>query len=146
MAAADGRRIGDFSDLQSFTALRAGEPIRFTVQRGGAVLDLTATPERRVLKNPVTGSSAKLGYLGIASSAAAGDVFHRRYNPLQALGGGAARSWQQIETTVFYVSRIFRGRESGDQLGSFIGIAKASGDFAHAGAYGAPNLGAKVLG
>jgi regulator of sigma E protease len=65
---------------------------------------------------------------------------------LQALGGGAARSWEQIETTLFYIGRIFRGQESGDQLRSFLGIARASGDFAHAGAHGAPNGPAKALG
>ena len=146
VTAADSRRVGDFRDLQGFTALRAGDPIRFTVRRGTAIVELTATPERRERKDPVTGSSAKLGYLGVTNSLAPADLFHRHYNPVQALGGGVAQSWEQIETTLFYISRIFRGRESGDQLSSFIGIAKASGDFAHAGAYGAPNFGAKVLG
>jgi regulator of sigma E protease len=146
VVSANGRRIDDFSDLATYTALRAGEPIRFTVRRGPADIDLVATPERRVVKNPATGATAKLGVLGLASSAEPGDVFHRRYSPSEALAGGVSRSWQQIETTLFYISRIFRGRESGDQLGSFIGIAKTSGDFAHAGAYGAPNFAAKALG
>jgi regulator of sigma E protease len=146
VTAADGRPIGDFSDLQTFTALRAGEPVRLTVQRGAQAFQIVATPERRLLENKVSGASAKLGVLGIGSSAAPGDVFHRTYNPVEAIGGGAARSWSQIETTVFYLSRIVRGRESGDQLGSFIGIAKASGEFAHAGAYGEKGLGAKTLG
>jgi regulator of sigma E protease len=146
VTAADGRRIGDFADLQSYVALRAGTSIDFTVKRGSTDVDLLATPERRLLNSPVTGASAKLGVLGIAGSAAAADGFHRRYNPIEALAGGVSRSWGQIRTTVFYVSRIFSGRESGDQIGSFIGIAKVSGEFAHAGAHGAPNLGAKVLG
>jgi regulator of sigma E protease len=146
VTAADGRRIGDFSDLRAFTALRAGDTVHFTVQRNNALLDIAATLERRAQKNPITGASAKLGFLGVAPSIAPGDIYRRHYNPLQAVGGGVARSWSQIETSVFYISRIFRGRESGDQLSSFIGIAKASGDFAHAGAYGAPNLAAKALG
>ena len=146
VAAADGRPIRDFSDLQTFSALRAGQPIHFTVKRGGGDVELTATPERRLLTNGVTGESAKLGFLGLGSSIAPSDTYHRRYNPLEAVAGGAARSWQQIETTLFYISRIFRGQESGDQLRSFLGIARASGDFAHEGAYGATNLGAKVLG
>jgi regulator of sigma E protease len=146
VVSANGRPINDFSDLATYTALRSGEPIRFTVRRGVADIDLVATPERRVVRNIATGASAKLGQLGLASSAEPGDIFHRRYSPAQALAGGVARSWQQIETTIFYVSRILRGRESGDQLGSFIGIAKTSGDFAHAGAYGAPNFAAKALG
>ena len=145
VTAADGRRINDFSDISTYTMLRADQPIRFTVRRGAASLDLLATPERKVVANPVTGAS-KLGFLGVGSSLAPADTFRRRYNPLQALGGGVSRSWEQIETTVFYISRIFRGQESGDQLRSFLGIAKVSGQFAHAGAEGAPNAGAKVLG
>lgn len=145
VTAADGRRINDFTDLQTFTALRAGEPIDFKVRRGAADVDVIATPERRVVTNPVTGDS-KMGFLGIASSTAPADTFHRRYNPLQAIAGGFTRSWDQIETTLFYISRVFRGQESGDQLRSFVGIAKVSGEFAHAGAHGAPNLGAKVFG
>jgi regulator of sigma E protease len=146
ITAADGRRIGDFSDLATYAALRAGQPIRFTVRRGPADVDVVVTPIRHLLVNHITGASAKLGYLGVKSSQRPGDIYHKRYTPLQALGGGAARSWQQIETTVFYISRIVRGAESGDQLRSFLGIARASGDFAEEGAYGATNLGAKVEG
>jgi regulator of sigma E protease len=145
VTAADGRRINDFSDLSTYTLMRADQPIQFTVKRNGADLAIMATPERKVIDNRVTGAS-KLGFLGLSSSLAPGDTYHKRYNPLQALEGGVSRSWEQIETTVFYISRIFRGQESGDQLRSFLGIAKVSGQFAHAGAEGAPTIGAKVLG
>jgi len=145
VTAADGRRIDDFTDLQTFTALRAGEAIDFKIRRGAAMIDLVATPERRVVGNPVTGDS-KLGFLGLASSTSPADTFHRRYNPFQAAAGGFKRSWTQIETTVVYISRIVRGRESGDQLKSFVGIARVSGEFAQAGAHGAPSLGGKVFG
>ena len=124
-------------------------PARRSASRCAAAprdIDLIAAPERRVVSNPMTGSSAKLGVLGIGGSTAASDSFHKQYNPVEAVQGGVSKSWEQIETTVFYISRIFRGRESGDQLGSFIGIAKVSGEFAHAGAHGAPNFGAKVGG
>ena len=145
VTAADGRRIADFTDLQTYTALRAGQPIDFKVMRGASPIDLVATPERRVVANRVTGDS-KMGVLGLASSTAPADAFHRRYGPLQALGGGVSRAWSQIETTVFYISRIFRGQESGDQLRSFVGIARVSGEFAHAGAQGGATFAAKALG
>jgi regulator of sigma E protease len=145
VTAADGRRIEDFGDLSTYTMLRANQSILFTVKRGGTDLHIAATPVRKAFANAVSGDS-KLGYLGLSSSLAPGDVFHRRYNPLQAVAGGVSRSWQQIETTVFYISRIVRGQESGDQLRSFLGIAKVSGQFAHAGAEGRPNMGAKAFG
>jgi regulator of sigma E protease len=145
VTAADGRHIDDFSQLSTYVMLRADQPIRFSIKRGGADLSIVATPERTLISNPVTGDS-KMGRLGLGNSLAPGDVFRRRYDPLQALGGGVARSWEQIETTVFYLSRIVRGQESGDQLRSFLGIAKVSGQFAHAGAAGRTNAAAKVFG
>jgi regulator of sigma E protease len=145
VTAADGRHIDDFSQLSTYVMLRADQPIRFSIKRGGADLSIVATPERTLISNPVTGDS-KMGRLGLGNALAPGDVFRRRYDPLQALGGGVARSWEQIETTVFYLSRIVRGQESGDQLRSFLGIAKVSGQFAHAGAAGRTNAAAKVFG
>jgi regulator of sigma E protease len=142
----DGRPVADFSELTTFCALRAGEAIRFEVSRGGRPVEITATPIRKARTNPVTGEISKLGYLGVAASGAPANLIHRRYGPIDALARGAERSWDQIATTVFYLSRIVRGAESGDQLRSFLGIARASGDFAKEGAYGAPTLQAKALG
>ena len=146
ITAVNGTPIADFGDLTTYCSLRAGDPIRFTVERAGAPLQIVATPVRKARTNPITGETVKLGFLGVAASGAPADLVHRHYGPLQALGRGVARSYDQIQTTVFYLSRIVRGAESGDQLRSFLGIARASGDFAKEGAYGARSAGAKVVG
>jgi len=144
--AIDGRPIDDFMDVRQFVALRAGEPIQFLVERGAREVSLTATPERRVENDRLTGTETRLGVLGLASSAEPGDIYRKRYAPVEAVGAGAERTWNVLATTVFYLGRIVRGLESGDQLGGPIRIAATSGAVAKAGAEGAPDTGGKLLG
>lgn len=146
ITAVDERRISDFSEVQQFVAVRAGDPIRFEVERDGRAVDLVATPERRVQRNPLTGTTVRVGMLGLRSSAEPGDVFRQRYDPLHAVTGGVKRTWDILETTVFYLSRLARGLESGDQLGGPLTIAATSAAAAKAGADGATDLGGKLLG
>lgn len=145
VTAIDGRPIDDFMEVKQFVALRAGEPMRFTVDRDGQSLQLTATPTR-VDERDLSGADAKMGRLGLGSSGKPGDISRRRYAPAAALAGGVERTWSVIETTVFYIGRIFRGLESGDQLGGPLRIAATSGAVAKAGAEGAPDAGGMLVG
>ena len=146
VTAIDGRRITDFMELKQFVALRAGQPIHFTVQRGASDVEIVATPERRSETDRLTGASAKLGVLGLASSNRPGDIYRKRYAPVDAIVGGTKRTWDILETTVFYLGRLVRGQESGDQLGGPLRIAATSSAAAKAGADGATDLGGKLLG
>lgn len=146
VTAINGRRIDDFMEVKQFVALRAEQPIHFTVERAGRPIELTATPERQVQSDRLTGTDTRMGVLGLGSSARPGDIYRKRYAPAEALVGGAARTWNVLETTVFYLGRIARGLESGDQLGGPLRIAATSGAAAKAGADGAPDLSGKFLG
>ena len=146
IVAADGRAISDFLEFKQFVALRSGEAIDFKVRRGPAVLDLFATPERRAQADAFTNSTSKLGYLGIRSSTLPADFTRRRYPPGQAVVKGAERSWDIIDTTVTYLSRLATGRESGDQLGGPLRIASTADAVAKAGSDGAPTLQLRLLG
>ena len=143
---ADGQSIGDFMSLKEFVALRSNEPIIFRVRRGGAIMSLTASPERRQEMDPLMHTASGLGYLGIAASNNPADVMRRRYTPLQAVVTGAQRTWDRVDVTLTYLSRIVRGKESGDQLGGPIRIASMAGAVAKAGAAGAPDLMGRLIG
>jgi regulator of sigma E protease len=146
ITAIDGRPIDDFIEVQHFVMLRANQPIRFTVQREDRDLDLTATPERKLGSDRLTGSDTRFGVIGLGTSARPGDIYRKRYAPAEALVGGVERTWNVLGTTVFYLGRIVRGLESGDQLGGPLRIAATSGGAAKAGAEGAPDMGGKILG
>jgi len=140
---ADGREIEDFRQVGTYTAVRANVPITFTVERDGRQLELVATPRQESVLDP-TGASQKIGRLGLESQPT--DVVRIRYNPIEAIGVGAQRTWDVLETTLYYLGRIVTGKAPADQLGSFIGIAKASDSVAKQGAQGAPNAAWGILG
>ncbi|MEO6379230.1 MAG: M50 family metallopeptidase, partial [Caulobacteraceae bacterium] len=104
----DGRVIRDFMDMKQYVALRSGQPIRFVVERGGADVALVATPQRTAQVDHLTGSTSRLGVLGLSSSTAPGGVAMKRYPPLEAVGVSVQRTWSIIDTTVFYLSRLAR--------------------------------------
>ena len=104
------------------------------------------TPERKVSTDKLTGGDNRFGVIGLETTARPGDIYRKRYAPAEALVGGAERTWNVLSTTVFYLGRIVRGLESGDQLGGPLRIAAVSGGAAKAGAQGAPDMGGKLLG
>ena len=146
IVAADRQRLADFMAFKQFVALRSGEPIDFTVERGGRVLHLAATPQRRTLNDALTHTASSLGYLGVASSTDRRDVIQHRYTPVQAVSAGVAQSWNVVHTTVVYLSRLAEGKESGSALSGPLGIASVAGAVAKAGAAGAPSFAGKMLG
>lgn len=146
ITAIEGRKIDDFADVQQFVMLRAEQPIRFTVERDQRLVNLTVTPERKVSTDKLTGGDNRFGVIGLETTARPGDIYRKRYAPAEALVGGAERTWNVLSTTVFYLGRIVRGLESGDQLGGPLRIAAVSGGAAKAGAQGAPDMGGKLLG
>lgn len=146
ITAIEGRKIDDFADVQQFVMLRAEQPIRFTVERDQRLVNLTVTPERKVSTDKLTGGDNRFGVIGLETTARPGDIYRKRYAPPEALVGGVERTWNVLSTTVFYLGRIVRGLESGDQLGGPLRIAAVSGGAAKAGAQGAPDMGGKLLG
>ena len=142
---ADNRKINSFQDLERYVVVRGGVPIRFEVTRNNATVTLFATPTTVVDVDEVAGSQ-KVGRLGLANQARADQIQRKRYNLIEAIPAGAARTWEVLDTTVYYLGRLVRGQVSAEQLGGPIRIAQASGAVAQAGAEGAPDLGYRVLG
>ncbi len=142
---ADGRVIESFTDLQTLVVVRAGVPIIFKVERAGRPLQITATPKVVSIVDR-TGARQKVGQLGIQSEPTRAEIRSIRYGPVEAVVAGAGKTWQVLDTTLYYLGRMVRGQVPADQLGSFIGIAKASDAVAKAGAEGAPNAAMGTLG
>jgi regulator of sigma E protease len=138
---ADGQTIDSFEQLHRVVALRAGVAMTFVVERGGQAVELHATPARV----KVTDNDSE-GQLGIASLPNPADIVRRHYDPISAVGAGAARTWDVVATTVFYLGRLAEGQESPRQLTSFIGIAQVSHTAVVEGARGVHGLGAQVMG
>ena len=142
---ADSQVIDSFQTLQEYVQIRAGSPIRFVVKRGSQDVPLTATPILHDVDNGV-GGHQKAGVLGITAVNQPGDIIYHRYGPIEAVGAGAARTWDMLSTTVFVLNRLIHGQVPADQLRGPLGIAQFSSAVAHAGAAGEPNFAMKVVG
>lgn len=142
---ANGREIRDFKDILPLVAIRANTPISFTVERGGRAIDLVATPRQQMTTDP-TGARQRIGVLGLTHLDRPEDAVRIRYNPVEAVAKGAGQTWEVLATSLYYMGRLVRGQVPADQLGSFIGIAKASDAVAKEGAQGAPNAAMGVVG
>lgn len=142
---ADRTKINSFEDLNRYVAVRGGVEIDFLVERSGSELSLTATP-RTVVADDGIGGMQEIGRLGISSEVTADQITRTYYSPIEAIPQGAIRTWDVLNTTVYYLGRLVTGQVSADQLGGPIRIAQASGAIAQAGAEGAPDLGYRILG
>ena len=124
--AINGKPITDRQDVTRVVVMSAGDPIRFTVDRGGRELVLTATPERQLVDDQIAGR-VRIAQVGLQMLPLPGDLSFRRLNPVEAFGKGVETIGSTVATTGTYIGRIFAGKESGDLLNGPIGIAKAAG-------------------
>jgi regulator of sigma E protease len=123
VTAIDGRSIDNFVDMQRIVGFAGGHPLTIVVDRGGIPVTLVATPE---IKN-------NRGVLGVTRSNQPGDVKVESVGALDAIKLGADKTWFIVETTLSYIRDVFVGRQSADQIGGPIGIARISGQVAELG-------------
>ncbi len=123
------RDIESFSDIQAIVTLSADTPIEIVLDRGGDRIALTATPKRQEMTDPF-GNRHRVGVLGISRSISPDDIIVQRYSVPEAFVLGIEETYNVVERSFTYLGRLISGRESTDQLGGPIRIAKASGDVA----------------
>jgi regulator of sigma E protease len=123
VTAIDGHKVDNFVDMQRIVGFAGGHPLTIVVDRGGVPITLTATPEMR----------GGRGVLGVTRSNQPGDVRVESVAPLDAVKLGVDKTWFIVETTLSYIRDVFVGRQSADQIGGPIGIARISGQVAELG-------------
>ena len=126
IVAMNGRPVADREEVTRLVVMSAGDPIRFTVARGGQNMVLTATPERQLVQDDIAGQ-VRIARIGLEMQPLREDFRFRRLNPVEAFGKGVETIGTTVGTTATYIGRIFAGKESGDLLNGPIGIAKAAG-------------------
>ena len=139
IVAINGDEISTFTQVRRLVTVSAGVPLEFSVERGGVVEVLRATPDR-VLEVDRFGNEYHVGRLGVAVNADKNAIRHVRYNPLTALWMGAEESYFIVEQTFIVLGRINMGRESAESLGGPIRIAQLSGQTATLGFVALINL------
>jgi len=135
----NGREVKTFQTVKQEIILRTGVPMKFRVDRGGQVVNLTVVPFRGEVTDDV-GHKHQMGKIGVTFGFKASEQHTRRYGPIDAVVAGAGRTVDVVHTTVFYLGRMITGQEKADQISGPLGMAQISGDLAKEAAAGSVNV------
>jgi membrane-associated protease RseP (regulator of RpoE activity) len=135
--------IGDIEspsleEVGAYTTGHIGVPVRFAIDRGGSMLDLTMTPRA------ATVAGERIGRVGVLLDADAPPV-----GPVQAIGGGIHEVGESVAASVGQIGKVFgpEGVQRVSQLvftdterqpddpASVVGIGRAVGQTGQDGGY-----------
>jgi regulator of sigma E protease len=139
----DGSAIDNFAEMQRIVAMSPGDHLHFVVDRGGAHVDITATPELKEITDRF-GNTIRIGLLGIQRSASPEDWKLERHDPATAFVMAVKESYFVVSRSLGYLYDVATGREAADQLGGPLRIAQVSGQVATAGFVALMNLAAII--
>ncbi|MFO7296866.1 MAG: RIP metalloprotease RseP [Proteobacteria bacterium] len=135
----DGEPVESFNDVLRTVSTSPGRELTFKVDRGGAILNLRATPERQEIQDSLGGTIVR-GIIGIRRVTTPDSMELRKAGPLEALWLGVRETNFIITSTLSYIGDVIIGRQSADQLGGPIRIAEVSGQVAKIGPEALLNL------
>lgn len=126
----DGENMQSFESLQRVIALNAGTPITIVVDRAGASLDVSVTPDV-VKTTDRLGGEHSLGRLGLSSS----ERHFRDLGPFAAVRESVLETWNITTGTLRGVGQMIMGIRAADELGGPLRIAEMSGKVAQDGVF-----------
>ena len=126
----DGEKVVWFTDLVRVVSSKPGAALNFGIVRDGSELILVATPKKAQRTND-EGKVVEFGLLGVRFDPK--QAKYERQNPLAA-------AWTGVEQTVLltgnilnYLGQIIVGKQTAEDLGGPLRIAKMSGQMAQGG-------------
>lgn len=128
----DGQPVATFTDVQRYIAPRAGQEIRFAMERDGKSVEITAAPQIKEMDDPL-GNKVKIAVLGIKVSNENGNFRTVNFSPLGAFQESLSEAGFIAEQTGNFFVRLVKGREDKCQLGGPVKIATMAGQAAKRG-------------
>ncbi len=128
IVAIENEPIHTWSQMTKIVQGSANQPIDFRVDRHGALITLTITPEP--FETTEDDLPVEIGKIGITGP---GRSIIRADSPLTALFHGLRATWGWSELTIVGIYKIITGEISSKNLGGPIMIASASGQAAENG-------------
>lgn len=136
-----GTKVRSFTDVPRAVAPNAGRELKFVVERDGQTIELAVTPKLEE-RTDRFGNKQEIGFIGLTNDSKQANFRYVKLGPLAAVQEGTLETWFIISRTLGYLYDIVTGRQSADQLGGPIRIAKVSGDVATLGVVALINLAA----
>jgi regulator of sigma E protease len=137
----DGNPVGQFSDIQRYVSVRAGESVVAVVDRNGEKLRFDLVPERLEIKDRF-GNKIEQGVIGVINDSSTGGRRIERYGVGESIALAVAETWYVVERTGGYIGGVLMGREKANQIGGPIRVAQVSGQVATLGFVALLNLAA----
>ncbi|MBL4784341.1 MAG: RIP metalloprotease RseP [Cohaesibacteraceae bacterium] len=128
----DGHVIQGFMDVQRLVSGQAEEQLKFEVERDGTTIEIVATPRRTTTTDQFK-NTIEIGVLGIQRNPERDELRTIRFGPVEAVVAGTQETWFVTVRSLSAIYRIITNRDSADQLGGPIRIAKMSGQVATLG-------------
>jgi regulator of sigma E protease len=129
ITAAGGQPVASWQQLVGVVERHGGKPLELVVDREGAEIPLTVTPEAKKLGTGIT-----YGRIGVTARTTPDDALPReRPGPVAAVGEGARQTWDVVSLTTGFLWDLVTGGASPRNLGGPILIGQLSGRVARAG-------------
>jgi regulator of sigma E protease len=128
----DGTPIESFADMQRVVSTSAGSALQFRVKRESGIVNLTATPALKEVKD-LFGNTHRIGQLGIQYNARPEDPRTTPVGFLEALKIGGEQSSFIVTGTFKFIGSLFAGAGSAGDVGGPLRIAQMSGQAASLG-------------
>jgi regulator of sigma E protease len=124
----DGDGVDRFEDIKRIVALNEGTPMRVEVQRAGAPMTFTLTPDLVTMTDRF-GGEHKIGRIGITSD----KLNYKKWSPPLAVYHAVIETWNMTAGTLRAVGQMILGTRGTDELGGPLRIAEMSGHVAEDG-------------
>jgi len=129
----DGKKVVVFEDLRDAVTASEGKPIAITLNRDGELIEVSATPEMREMRDENNNIVTRY-LLGVTHSSSLG-IWPPLENAtlLESAETGVKRAYGVLSATLFFMYELIAGRGDVGDLGGPIRIAEFSGQAAEAG-------------
>ncbi|MCF6246079.1 MAG: RIP metalloprotease RseP [Desulfobacula sp.] len=123
------KKIESFEDIFKIIGTGNGQQIDIVIERDGQLKGFALTPELKPGKS-IFGEDIEKYIIGIIGS---GNVFHKRFGPVQAMEKALSDTYGLIKLTILSVVKMVSGSVSSKNLGGPLMIAQMAGEQAKAG-------------
>ncbi len=137
----DGSPVHTFQDIQQAAVLNTGITLDFGIERNGEAKTLQAAPQVMMVDQGTLGKR-RIGHLGLGSTRDPKDVRFERCSPLVCVEWAGEQVGFISRATLAYISGLFAGRESVDQMSGMVGMTQITGEIAKISLWELVNLAA----
>ena len=118
-----GAALKTWQDMTAIIHENPGKPLKFTIQRGDHLTEITITPEKSTFAVSA-GEKKEIGLIGVRPL---GNDFIKRYGPVEAIRFGVMRTWDVSVLTVVSIVKLIQRVIPAETIGGPILIFQMAG-------------------